>query len=119
MINLLLIEDEEVVRKLMTTILGRFGYTVLTAGSGAEAQALWREKSAEISVLITDNTLPDASGVHLAQTFKAEKPQLKVIVASGMSQEDLPGDFYQLQKPFDMKLLLAFVQGALDEPVPP
>jgi DNA-binding NtrC family response regulator len=112
--TILLIEDEDLVRATVRMILGRAGYNILAAQSAAEADELWRRYLSGIDLVISDNSLPDGSGIALALKFEEEKPGLPVIIASGLNHHELPARFYQLSKPFDARLLLAFVRGALE-----
>jgi DNA-binding NtrC family response regulator len=112
--TILLIEDENLVRATLQIILTRAGYNILAAQTAAEALDLWRSYLNGIDLVISDNSLPDGSGIALAMQFENEKPGLPVIIASGLNHQELPARFYQLSKPFDAQLLLAFVRGALD-----
>jgi DNA-binding NtrC family response regulator len=112
--TILVIEDEDGVRMLVRTVLSRAGYRILTASSTAEAQQLWQSEKDQVALVISDNSLPDGSGIELVLRFEREKPEIKVIVASGLVHHDLPWRFYQLAKPFNAQFLLAFVKGALE-----
>jgi DNA-binding response OmpR family regulator len=98
--------------------LSRAGYNVLVAQNVAEAQQLWREREKEIALVITDNSLPDGSGIELVQRLEREKPALKIIVSSGLTRDDLPWRYYQLGKPCNVQFMLAFVKGALERSEP-
>lgn len=113
--TILHIEDIDSVRKTVRIVLSRAGYDVIEAGSVAEAQALWSAHAAKIDVIITDNALPDGSGVELVKQFEMNRPGLGIIVTSGMPHEGLPANYYQLAKPYSSQFLLCFVRGALKE----
>jgi DNA-binding NtrC family response regulator len=114
--TIFVIEDVEMIRTTVRMVLTRAGFKVLLAGSVVEAQQVWREHQHEIDVIITDNSLPDGSGIELVKAFEDEKPGLKIIVASGLIHGELPPHYFQLHKPFNSKFLLALVKGALDQP---
>ena len=74
--TILLVEDEKPVRELVVRILQKQGYTVLQAGTGAEALEVWRAHKEEIQLLLTDLIMPGAmNGRELAETLWAERPE--------------------------------------------
>ena len=76
--NILIIDDEDKLRLLLSRIIGLEGYTVSEASTVKEGlKKLERE---EISVIVTDVKLPDGNGVELTQKIKALYPQIEVIV---------------------------------------
>jgi DNA-binding response OmpR family regulator len=113
--TIMLIEDEEMVRKTLRLVLKGAGFQVLTASTVAEAKQVWGEKQNEIDLVITDNSLPDGSGIELVKDLEREKSGLKIIVASGLTHGELPSHYFQIQKPFNARFLLGFVKGAFGE----
>lgn len=119
--TVLLVEDEFAVRRMVAQCLRRHGYRVLEATTGVEAYVLWRRQADEIDLLLTDMVMPDRlTGWDLAQRLRAEKPGLKVVLASGYSLEmshqgvpEGPGIAF-LAKPFEMAALVATVRQCLD-----
>ncbi|GIW52088.1 MAG: hypothetical protein KatS3mg081_1443 [Gemmatimonadales bacterium] len=119
--TVLLVEDDPDVRSTVRTILERSGYRVLAASNGAEARGLWKERGAEIDLVITDLVMPGGmSGLELAQGLRSDRPGLKVLYVSGYSADFAgrkielgPGERF-LQKPFTLHSLLEAVRGALD-----
>jgi signal transduction histidine kinase/CheY-like chemotaxis protein len=118
--TLLLVEDEEGVRKMVRIALERCGYTVLAAASGPEALGLARLHEGPIDVLITDMVMPRMHGSDLAQELLEDRPGIAIIYMSGY-----PGDAFQgekaldaeasfLQKPFAPIMLIAKVREVLD-----
>jgi signal transduction histidine kinase/CheY-like chemotaxis protein len=119
--TILLVEDEPPVRWTVRHVLERFGYRVLEAGAGVEALALWHQHHKDIALLLTDVVMPAGlSGQDLAEQFKTQKPDLKVIYTSGYSASvagkglDAPEGVTFLQKPFDADQLAAAVRQCLD-----
>ena len=107
-ITVLVVEDDPMVRNLLITILNLHGYKTLQAEDGAEALELSRSpRGGHISVLITDMCLSQMSGIALAATLRAARPDLKSIFISGLRREDiteLSGDMSQaafVAKPFN------------------
>lgn len=119
--TILVVEDEPPVRWTVRTILQRHGYRVLEACSGVEALALWHQHHRHISLLLTDIVLPAGlSGPELAEKFRHQKPDLKVIYTSGYSREaaapelDLIEGLTFLRKPFESEKLAWAVRACLD-----
>jgi DNA-binding response OmpR family regulator len=110
--TILLVEDEEQVGTIVRLILSRKGYRVLFARSAREALNIWTAMADEIDLLMTDVTLPDGSGLALAQHIRDQK-DIRVLVASGNIHPNLPPGFRSLEKPFDISLLLAEIQTAI------
>ncbi|HEX2077498.1 MAG TPA: PAS domain S-box protein [Longimicrobium sp.] len=120
--TVLLVEDEETVRRVAERVLSRGGYTVLTAGEGAEAMALSRQHPGIIHVLVTDLVMPRMSGNDLAQRLMAERPGIRVLFISGYDRDAArtqgplePGTDF-VQKPFSPEALLDAVARLLAEP---
>jgi len=117
----LLVEDEPELRALARQILERYGYRIFEAGTGAEALKLWPQHAREIDLLLTDIMMPEGiTGWELAGKLRAERPDLKVICASGYSldllskQFEAPAAFRFLQKPFKPQMLAMAVRECLD-----
>jgi PAS domain S-box-containing protein len=117
--RVLLVEDEDLVRRHMAGILEREGYSVLAADTAAAARARLRSDEA-IDLVLTDIVLPGGvSGVKLAEAARALRPGLPVVFTSGYSEgalEDAGGalaDRRLLRKPFRRDELVAFVRSAL------
>ena len=119
--TILLTEDDRAVRKATAAILKHHGYRVLEAANGPEALALWNENRGAIALLFTDLVMPGGlGGRQLAQQLRADRPNLKVIFASGYSAEiagreiQLPAGESFMQKPFLPQDLLATIRSCLD-----
>jgi two-component system cell cycle sensor histidine kinase/response regulator CckA len=116
--TILLVEDEESMRKLTRHLLEGPGYRVLEACDGAEAIELARQNN-DIQLLLTDVVMPRLSGPGLAERIKASNPQIEVIYMSGYTDELLVrhGALGQgitfLEKPFTQDSLVNAVQTAL------
>jgi CheY-like chemotaxis protein len=83
---ILLVEDEMVVRLAAVRMLKRIGYRVLEAVDGEDAIRVWSEHKPEIDLLFSDMVMPKGySGLDLAGRFRAERPELKVVITSGYS----------------------------------
>ncbi len=80
---ILLVEDTEMVRSLVTATLKSYGYTVLVAASGPEAIEIADQAQARIDLLMTDVVMPRMTGRELADQLVATRPGLKVLFTSG------------------------------------
>lgn len=112
---ILVVDDEARIRTMARTILEKYGYTVETAGDGAEAIAVWTQHRTQIKAVLTDMMMPVMDGLNLARVLRRTNPQLLIIASSGMGS-NLPEDHQaQLQalavtaflnKPYSTKDLL-------------
>ena len=103
--RVLLVEDEDMVRKVVSRMLTSRGYEVQSAASGAEAMALFDAPDLEdFDLLVTDLMMPDGGGLGVARSLTARMPKLRVLLVSGYSSSGTegwdPGRFRFLTKPF-------------------
>ncbi len=119
--TILVVEDEDSLRKLVGLVLERNGYHILEAADGVAAQSIWAEKHRSIDLLLTDLVMPGGvDGQELAASLRSKKPGLKVLFTSGYSAaiagRELklePGQRF-LQKPCPPEQLLETVRDCLD-----
>ena len=118
--TVLVVEDDVFVRELACEFLSQNGYTVLTAGSGAEALHLSNRHPGSIHLLMTDVVIPGIGGGELAQHIRLQRPDTKVLFVSGDSDCSVhrkgilePGIEF-LQKPFTRDVFLHRVRALLD-----
>jgi len=117
--TILLVEDEEPLRKLCTEFLEQLGYRMLSASNAKEAVALVEGYSGKIDLLITDVVMPGLPGPELAEALLALRPDLKVIFISGYAEGSLapngilkPGTVL-VNKPFTIRALTAKLREVL------
>jgi two-component system cell cycle sensor histidine kinase/response regulator CckA len=116
--TILLVEDDVMVRRLLSATLEANGYTVLQASDGAEALEVARKASA-IDILLTDVVMPTVNGVEVARAIAASRPSVRVILMSGYADDVLTSygldasDAVLLHKPFTEDRLLTAVRSAL------
>jgi nitrogen-specific signal transduction histidine kinase/CheY-like chemotaxis protein len=119
--TILLVEDDDQVRRLMRRVLERHGYTVLTARDGPQALSTFERHADEIELLFSDIVMPGGlSGRQLAEECQRKKPSLRVIFTSGFSPDFggrelslAPGQRF-IQKPAPSRELLSVVRQSLD-----
>ena len=118
--TVLLVEDEEGIRKIVCRVLRLHGYTVLEAQDPKEGLALSAAHPGLIHLLITDVVLPQMSGAALADRIVQERPGTRVLYMSGYTDNAivhhglLDRDKAFLQKPFTPDLLTRKVREVLD-----
>jgi CheY-like chemotaxis protein len=119
--TILLVDDEESVRRLATEILKRFGYAVLIASDGKECLELFSREKDRIDLLILDLIMPEMGGSDCLREILKIAPEAKVIIASGyvangqIDQALETGAKSFVTKPYDARQLLERVRKALDE----
>jgi PAS domain S-box-containing protein len=119
--TILLVEDEEMVRRAGRRILEKHGYRVMQAADGAEAMAVLRERGAEIALVVSDVVMPRMGGRELYAALREEGFRMPFLFTSGytdrMSSDTVALDpsVPVLPKPWTWTELTASVRAALDE----
>jgi CheY-like chemotaxis protein len=122
--TILVVEDEEEVRRLACAALRRSGYTVIEAANGNEAITFSRSVAGRIHVLVTDVVMPGMTGREVAEVLSAERSDLKILFTSGYTDDVVVHraatamDAGFLQKPFAPSALSAKVREILDSTEP-
>jgi len=104
--TILIVDDEEDVRKICSTMVARLGYQTLTAADGEEAVAVFQDHADEIGCIILDMTMPKMDGYAAFQSLKQIRSDVKAILSSGYNQEAITQRFTGLglagfiQKPY-------------------
>jgi two-component system, cell cycle sensor histidine kinase and response regulator CckA len=117
--TILVVEDEDGVRRLALQVLTRAGYRVLEAADGPEALALAAQFKGRIHLLLTDVVLPGLSGIVVADRLKHEREDMRILYMSGYSAEThgpelaAAGAPPLLPKPFSRDQLLKEVARVL------
>ena len=105
---ILLVEDDDMVRKMTIDMLETLGYTVLSTGNPLEALALCEKRDTPIDLVITDVVMPGMSGRELRDSIKAMLPDMKILFMSGYTANVivhhgvLEHGVHFIQKPFSM-----------------
>jgi CheY-like chemotaxis protein len=117
--TILLVDDEEGVRKLVFAVLKSNGYDVLEAANGVSALAAYEKNGHKVDMVLTDVVMPQMNGFELGKQLTERTPGVKILYMSGYRDNaigaggDAPRAF--LHKPFTPDVLLAKVREVLDE----
>lgn len=118
--TILVVEDEEAVRKVVTRILRQYGYTVLEADNAGTADMILEkrtEKQEPVDMVLTDVRMPMISGTDLGNRIKTKYPDITVVYMSGYPK-DSDSQFQEshfIPKPFDTKHIAGKIRDILDE----
>ena len=120
--TILVVDDEETVRRFSSRVLQKHGFDVVAASTPAEAIAAADARRNAIDLLLTDVMMPGMNGRQLAELLLARRPLLRVLFMSGYAENVLatnvglvPGAAF-LGKPFKPKALVSKVREVLDAP---
>jgi CheY-like chemotaxis protein len=120
--RILVVDDEETIRRAVRTVLERAGYEVREARSGQDAVRMWREEANDL--LITDIHMADKGGIETILELRALHPNIPVIAVSGSGEmkcrdllrdANLLGSIQTLDKPFKLAELLELVSDVLQQ----
>jgi two-component system, cell cycle sensor histidine kinase and response regulator CckA len=120
--QILVVEDEEVVRDLTVRMLQTLGYQTLQASNGAEALDICRGHSEPIHLILTDMVMPHMSGREFVDELRRVRGGFKVLFVSGYGSEDavsgmaIGPDTPLIQKPFTRDSLARKIREVLDNP---
>ena len=120
--TILLVEDQDEVRKVAHAILRRYGYHVIEARNAGEALLSCERHPRTIHLLLTDVVMPQISGRELAERLALVRPEMKVIYMSGYTENVivhhgiLDSGISYLQKPIAPEMLARRVREVLDLP---
>ena len=122
MASILVVDDDEGVRRVLHRILSKSGHEVLEAADGAHALTLCRESLPELALI--DMYMPGQDGIETMRFLRKEAPHLKVIAMSGEQLEvsvgvlqmaSMLGAVGVLRKPFEINEVIEAVNAALGE----
>lgn len=114
--SILIIEDDDAVRMLMTNVLQNRGYTINAASSGKDALEIFNKNMFNIDLIVSDVIMPDYDGPKVVREIHQTNPKIKVVFISGYSKQYLSEqnieneNVYFLQKPFTMQDLIKMIK---------
>ena len=119
--TVLVVEDDDAVRKLLCKILAGAGYTAVEARNGEDAMLIAHLHEGRIDILLTDLAMPGMSGTDLVRQFAVLHPEARFLLISGFSSNrigpttNLPPGTDFLNKPFQQRDLLARLKSLFSE----
>lgn len=118
--TVLIVEDNDSVRKMAVKSLSKYGYRVLEAVGGKKAMEICRQFKGAIHLLITDVVMPGMNGKELSERLRSERPDIKVLFMSGYTQDIilqkgiLSPAIHYIQKPFSGQTLARKVRESIE-----
>ncbi|MDD5483154.1 MAG: ATP-binding protein [Kiritimatiellae bacterium] len=115
-----IVDDEIHITSMLSQILSKIGYKVLTATTSSKAIALCRKHKGNIDIILSDIIMPDMNGVELLATLRETRPELKAIFMSGYTSSmavestGMDKNTVFLQKPFTFEELARKIRSSLD-----
>jgi two-component system cell cycle sensor histidine kinase/response regulator CckA len=122
--TVLLVEDEDSVRRVVKITLESMGYRVLEGRNGPQALEAARGFAGTIHLVLTDVVMPEMTGYELAERFSRDHPGVRILLMSGYLNDAIARDgiarsgFAFLEKPFSPLALARKVREVLDEAEP-
>lgn len=116
--KILVVEDEGMVREFIKNTLIQYGYKVLEAKDGFEGLELFRTNS-DIDLILTDIVMPKMSGIELAEKIKEIRPDIRILLMSGYSEEllaekkEFTKNYALIEKPFTALKLIETIKKLL------
>jgi nitrogen-specific signal transduction histidine kinase len=120
--TVLLVEDDDRVRALISNMLKKQGYSVLLASAADQAMEIAARHRGPIHLLLTDVVMPGTSGRHLSERLTAERPETRVLFMSGYSDDAIlrhgvkQAAAHFIQKPFSIDALAHRIRDILSTP---
>jgi PAS domain S-box-containing protein len=120
---ILLVDDDALIRDMMANILRNHGYRIVSCVNGLEAISFFGAHASEISVVVTDFDMPLLGGVELSRELLGIRPDIRLLVMSGLSRSEAQGSHLQaaqeaahafLLKPFKSEDLLSALHHLLN-----
>src|ERR671933_408367 len=118
MANLLIVDDEQGMRQLLTHVFGRAGHAVRAAENGAKALELLRQEPADL--IVSDVKMPDMNGIELLRKVREFLPDVGVVMMTAFATVETAREAFKLgaddfiQKPFDVEEMKLIVEKALE-----
>ena len=117
--RILIVDDEAMIRALLTEVLSQEGYDVVTAEDGQEAVSILERGG--IDLVLTDMVMPRGSGLEVLEAARRYDPRLPVLVMTGFPSIDDAADLARMgvgdyiSKPFDLEVIKELVLKHLEE----
>jgi signal transduction histidine kinase/ABC-type amino acid transport substrate-binding protein/CheY-like chemotaxis protein len=118
--TILLAEDEDQVRLIAKALINMLGFTVIEASNGKEALELYRQNSADITLVVTDMGMPVMNGYELFRELKKLRSELPIIISSGFGDVDVTSKIARndiagiIGKPYGFDQLREVLKGVME-----
>ncbi|HEU5070906.1 MAG TPA: response regulator [Verrucomicrobiae bacterium] len=122
--TVLVVDDEENIRRVAQSTLERFGYQVLVAANGAEAVSLYAKHRAKVALVLTDMAMPVMDGPATITALRAINPTVAIVGSSGLADNAVVaramnnGICHFVAKPYTAEALLQKIHDVLQETGP-
>jgi CheY-like chemotaxis protein len=120
--TILIVDDEEVVRRVASTLLAKLGYKVMIARDGREGLEVYEENRDQIDLVLMDLTMPNLSGKDAFRILRERFGPVPVVICSGylldlkeFAEECGAEPCGFIQKPYKLETLAKTIRGILDE----
>ena len=119
MSNILIVDDEQSYRQLLSLVFEGDGHTIRTASNGREALELLQDEPAD--VVISDVRMPDMDGIEMLSSLRETQPDLGVVLMTAFASVETAREAFKLgaddfiQKPFDVEELKLIVKKTLEK----
>ena len=123
--TILVVEDEQLMLRLLEKFLSQQGYQVLIASDGEEAVEVYHLHRLEIDVVLLDVGLPKLTGWDVLLKMKEDNPDVRVVIATGYLAPKMKTDMLRIavkhfvDKPYVLDELVETIQSLIDAPVAP
>jgi DNA-binding response OmpR family regulator len=118
--TILIVEDEELMLRLLERFFSRHGYQVMVASDGEQAVGIYHAHQREIDAVLLDVRLPRMTGEEVFRRMKEENAAVRVVMASGFLEPGLKAEMalagvrYFMDKPYVLEELLEIFQSLID-----
>lgn len=118
-ISVLVVDDEEGIRGLLSEALRQAGFRVLTAPNGENVPQMCRNE--DIRLVVTDLVMPEREGLETIQALRREFPQIRILamsgkfIGTGLRAAQMLGADETIAKPFELATVVSVVRRLLDQ----
>jgi CheY-like chemotaxis protein len=115
--TILIVDDEEIIRKMVKKMVEKHGFQALVAYDGENALEIFKTYKDQITCVLLDLTMPNLDGMTTFSKLKEISPNVKVILSSGYNQQEITDRYVSkglsgfLQKPYEMDTLIKTLLG--------
>ncbi|MCD6287775.1 MAG: response regulator, partial [Candidatus Hydrogenedentes bacterium] len=119
--TILVVDDEDTIRRMAADILSRVGYTVILARDGSEGVRAYSQHNGKIDAVVLDYKMPRMNGIETSYHIRRLDPQARILLATGCAERDTVDDFAldtiddMLFKPFKHSELTGAIQKIMDK----